>query len=555
MSTQNGNEAARNFSQMAERMLKNYYDFAPSSASYMGLHEYDGRVPDLSPEAIDGWLATLDRHLNELAKLDTSTFDRDTRLDYELLRQGLEAQRFRYGEQREHTYSPMPTLWLTDVTNYIKRDYAPIEERVRSMVEYERGIPKLLDQAIAAFEPPLSEPIAQIGVEMVSGQAAYMRKSLPDIVERQLSNDALRSDFKEANSRAVDALEGFVGYLKEQQAAAKEEFAIGKGMFERMLAVNELVDLPLERVLEVGRADLEANKRAFVEVAREIDPSKDVSEVAEIVSLDHPTAKQLIPDTAAMLEEIRHYLIDNDIVSVPSDVRCKVEETPEFMRWGFAFMDSPGPFDEKATEAYYYVTPVEDEWTEQQQEEWLRRFNYATLRDVSVHEAYPGHYVHFLHASRVTSPVRKVFGSYSFIEGWAHYCEQMMVEQGYRGDNPRLYFAQLSEALLRNCRYVVSILMHTGEMTLDQATRFFMDNGFMEELPARKEAVRGTFDPGYLNYTLGKLLILKLRDDVKAKEGESFNLKRFHDQMLSLAYPPVPLVRQYILGRNGSSIL
>jgi uncharacterized protein (DUF885 family) len=555
MSTDNGNDAARTFTDLAEKALKDYYDFAPSSASYMGLHEYDGRVPDLSVEAITSWLRTLERHLDELDKLDTSNFDRDTRLDYDLLRQGLEAQRFRYGEQREHTYSPMPTLWLSDVTNYIKRDYAPIEERVRSMVEYERGIPKLLDQAIAAFEAPLSAPIAQIGVEMVSGQAAYMRKSLPEIVESQVDNDALLADFKKANAGAVDALEGFVGYLKEQQASAKEEFAIGKGMFERMLAVNELVDLPIERVLEVGRSDLEANKQAFVETARQIDPTKDVREVAEMVSLDHPTAKQLIPDTAAMLEEIRQFLIDRDLITVPSDVRCKVEETPEFMRWGFAFMDPPGPFEEKATEAYYYVTPVEEEWTEQQQEEWLRRFNYPTLRDVSVHEAYPGHYVHFLHASRVTSAVRKVFGSYSCVEGWAHYCEQMMVEQGYRGDNPQLHFAQLSEALLRNCRYVVSILIHTGEMTLDQATRFFMENGFMEELPARKEAVRGTFDPGYLNYTLGKLLILKLRDDVKAKEGASFNLKRFHDSMLALAYPPVPLVRQYILGRNGGSIL
>jgi uncharacterized protein (DUF885 family) len=229
-----------------------------------------------------------------------------------------------------------------------------------------------------------------------------------------------------------------------------------------------------------------------------------------------------------MLEELRQYLIDRDLISVPSEVRCKVKETPSFMRWGFAFMDSPGPFEEKAKEAYYYVTPTEKEWTPTQKEEWLRRFNYSTLADVSIHEAYPGHYVHFLHASNVMSPVRKAFGSYSFVEGWAHYCEQMMMEEGYKEVEPVQRFAQLSEALLRNCRYVVAIMMHTNRMTLDEATRFFMENAFMEELPARKEAMRGTFDPGYLNYTLGKLLLLRLREDsaraacagLSAREGQ-----------------------------------
>jgi len=232
-----------------------------------------------------------------------------------------------------------------------------------------------------------------------------------------------------------------------------------------------------------------------------------------------------------------------------------VEETPEFLRWGFAFMDSPGPFEKDATEAYYYVTPVNPGWSDEQKEEWLRRFNYATLRDVSVHEAYPGHYVHFLHAARVQSPVRKTFGSYSFVEGWAHYCEQMMVEEGYRSESPLLRFAQLSEALLRNCRYVVAIMMHTGRMTLDEGTRFFMENAFMEELPAQKEAIRGTFDPGYLNYTLGKLLLLKLRDEVKAREGDKFSLKSFHDRVLALGYPPVPLVRNHLLGGGQADIL
>jgi uncharacterized protein (DUF885 family) len=550
-----GSEAAQRFTEFADACLRRTFEFMPPLASGMGLHEYDGRVPDVSEASILRRVAEIDQELEELKSIDSPDFDPDTRLDFDLLRQGLESERFRWAEMRDHTYSPMFGLFLTDVTNYIKRDYAPVEERVRQMVQYERGIPRLLEQVTGLLEPPLSRPLLQTGIDMCNGQAGYMKRNLPQTIAEQVKDPELLAEFEEANRAAVEAIEAFIGFQKAQLESAKEDFAIGAGMFEGMLAASEMVDLPLERVLEVGRANLEANKRAFIQAAKEIDPAKDAREVAQKVAEDHPTAEGLIPETAGMLEEIRQYLIDKDLISVPSEIRCKVKETPEFLRWGFAFMDSPGPFEEKATEAFYYVTPVEDEWSDQQKEEWLRRFNYSTLRDVSIHEAYPGHYVHFLHAARVMSPVRKAFGSYSFVEGWAHYSEQMMVEEGYRSETPVLRFAQLGEALLRNCRYVVAIMMHTGRMTLQEATRFLMENGFMEELPAQKEAIRGTFDPGYLNYTLGKLMLLKLREDVQAREGTTFNLKSFHDRVLALGYPPVPLVRNYILGKDSGEIL
>ncbi len=555
MATVYGNENIQRFLAFADSFLKGSFEFNPMTASNLGLHEYDGKTPDLSKEAYKQRVAELDRALDELNSIDTSGFDPETRLDYRLLKQGIEAERFKLADMKEHTYSPMPLLWLTDVTNYIKRDYAPIEERVRKLIEYERGIPRLVEQGIALMEPPLARPIVNVGVQMFSSQADYMRNNLPETVSSQVSDQKLLAQFNEANSAAAEAIEGLVQFMKDQLVTAKEDFAIGADMFHKMLAVNEMVDLPLEQVLAVGRDNLQANKEAFIRVAKEIAPEKSVQEVAAMMADKHPTADGLIPETADMLDEIRQYLIDESIITVPSDVRCKVRETPEFMRWGFAFMDSPGPFEERATDAYYYVTPVEKEWSGTQQEEWLRRFNYPTLRDVSIHEAYPGHYVHFLHAAQVMSPIRKVFGSYSFVEGWAHYCEQMMVEEGYRGDTPMLHFAQLSEALLRNCRYVTAILMHTGRMTLEEATRFFMDNAFIEELPAQKEALRGTFDPGFLNYTLGKLLLLKLREDVKAKEGDSFNLKGFHDRVLALGYPPVPLVREHLLGDDSGAIM
>jgi uncharacterized protein (DUF885 family) len=449
----------------------------------------------------------------------------------------------------------MAFQYLTDVTNYIKRDYAPFDERLARLIDFENGLPDVLRQIKGLLEPPLARPVVKMAQEAYTGQLNYLRDNLPEIVAAETKDDGLLSRFEESNRRAVTGFEEFTAFLSEQLETAKEDFAIGGEMFSLMLAANELVDMPLERVLEVGQADLEKNRAAFIETARLIDPAKEPGEVAADLCHDHPTEDGLIPDTAAMLEEIRQYLIDHNIITVPSEVRCRVEETPEFLRYGFAFMDPPGPFEKKATEAYYYVTTVDPKWTPEEKEAWLGRFNYATLRDVSVHEAYPGHFVHFLHSARVKSPVRKVFASYSFIEGWAHYAEQMMVEEGYRNENHHLRLAQLSEALLRNCRYVCSILTHTGRMTLDEATSFFMENAYMEKLPAEREAIRGTFDPGYLNYTLGKLLILKLREDLKAREGSNFDLKRFHDSLLGTGYPPVPLARKRLLGEEGGSLL
>ena len=273
------------------------------------------------------------------------------------------------------------------------------------------------------------------------------------------------------------------------------------------------------------------------------------------MSRHHPTADSLIAETGDMLERIRKFVIDLDIVTVPSEVRCRAIETPSFMRWATAALDMPGPFEERATEAYYYVTPVEPHWTPEQAEEWLSNMNYATLENTSVHEAYPGHYVHYLHTKSAPSKVSKAFGAYSFWEGWAHYTEEMMIEEGYADGNPRLRIGQISDALLRDCRYVCAIRMHTQGMSVDEATVFFKENAYMEDLPARKEATRGTFDPMYLNYTLGKLMIMKLREDYRREQGSAYSLKRFHDTFLSFGAPPIPLVRQMMLENATTGLL
>jgi uncharacterized protein (DUF885 family) len=300
--------------------------------------------------------------------------------------------------------------------------------------------------------------------------------------------------------------------------------------------------------------ELAKQQQIFADTAKRIDPSHKPVEVFQAIQKDHPTEKTLISDTAKNLDGIRKFVVDHRIVSLPSQVRANVTETPQFMRaTSFASMDTPGPFETKATEAFYYVTPVEPDWPAAQKDEWLTAFNYYTTDIVSIHEAYPGHYVQFLclNASSAT-PLEKIFNSYAFVEGWAHYCEQMMVDQGYGGGGDPLRaakyrLAQTDEALLRLCRYCVSIKMHCMGMTVDEATKFFQDNCYYEAKPARSEAMRGTFDPEYLYYTVGKLQILKLRADYQKQEGSSFSLQKFHDELLRHGAPPVRLLREKML--------
>jgi hypothetical protein len=328
---------------------------------------------------------------------------------------------------------------------------------------------------------------------------------------------------------------------------ADDGFAVGDGL-EEMLRLGELVDIPLDRLLAMGKADLEANLDAFREAAAGLEPGLEPSAVYDRhVASEHPAGGDLVAAARSMLEDIRTFLVDRDLITVPSEVRAIVAPTPRHLRWAFAMMSTPGPYETEATEAYYYVTPPEPAWDEDRVEEWLNALNRFALEDISIHEAYPGHYVHFLHFDSAPTEVSRRVSSYAFVEGWAHYTEQMMWEEGYRDGDLRFRLAQLAEALVRNCRFVCAIEMHAHGMTVDEATRFFMENAFYPETPARKEAERGTFDPGYFSYTLGKLQILRLREDYRAAMGSAFSLRDFHDRLLSRGAPPVEVIRQVLL--------
>ena len=542
------------FSTLAAEYLEAMYELSPEMASYYGLHEYDGRISDPSGVARSARISELRRFRERLGGIDPAALGPTERFDYDLITARVSYELYALEDLREYEWNPLVYMYPTDVSIYLKRSYAPLPDRVRSMVRHLRAVPEYLSVAGGNLREQLPRAPLETAITAFEGQAGYVRGDLRGTAGK-LGDRALLRELEEASAAATSALERFTELLRGRLPHADGSFAIGRESYEKMLRYGEMVDLPLERVLEVGEANLRRNQEMLRETAARLNPGADPAATMSALGKEHPSAGRLLPETARLLEEIRGFLIERDIVGVPSEVRCRVEETPPFMRWAFAMMDSPGPFERTATEAYYYLTPVEPHWSPEEQEQWLSRFNYHTLKDVSIHEAYPGHYLHYLHLANAPSDASKVLISYAFTEGWAHYCEQMMVETGYGNYDAKLLLAQLGEALLRNCRYIVSILMHTQGMTVEEATRYLMEHGYMDELPARKEAARGTFDPGYLNYTLGKLQLLKLREDYERERGMSFSLREFHDRCLAYGAPPVPLLRKQLLADGVEDIL
>jgi uncharacterized protein (DUF885 family) len=546
---------------VAEEYIKTYLAAHPLEGTALGLHEYDGKISDYSRLALDAELSRLRRFDDRLAKFDPAKLNQRESIDLRILQAAVKKNLFEMQDMSVFERNPMVYADAADVNVYIKRNFAPLEDRVRSLVAVESQIPNILIAARTNLNDVLPKPYVELAIEIAKGSADFLKKDLVSGVNG-LKDEQLRGAFLDANRKAATALNDYAAWLqREKLPKASLDFALGEEKFRRFLAQTELVDLPPQKILEIGMAQLKAEQDAFAEAAKKIDPNKSPIEVFKQIQSEHPTPDKLIPDVAKDLDKIRKYVLSHHLVSIPSEIRARVKETPQYLRaTSFASMDTPGPFEKRATEAYYYVTPTESGWPEKQKEEWLTAFNYYTSDITSIHEAYPGHYVQFLHlnASPATR-VEKIFGSYAFIEGWAHYCEKMMLDEGFGGASSstpteddlkraaKYRMAQADEALLRLCRLCVSIKLHTQNMSLDEATKFFQDNCYYEEKPARQEAIRGTFDPGYLNYTLGKLQILKLRDDYKAQEGDQFSLQKFHNELLNHGMPPIRLLREIML--------
>ncbi len=548
------------FHALADEYLAGHLAWRPGTGMSLGLHQYDGRHPDLSRVSLAAEVRRLQAFQARLARVDPRKLRRTVQFDYRLLQSTIGAELFSFHGLKSYTRNPMTYAQALDLTQYLKRDYAPLTNRVRSIIHLEKQTPLIFSAARLNLERVLPRPLIETAIDIAEGNIAFLEKDLPVGVQA-LDDARLRAEFEAANKIALAETRNFIAWLKsERLPQADDNFALGETNYREMMRLTEHVNLSPAQLLEVGLRELKAEQQRFAEAARVIDPKQPAHDVFKAIQKEHPTAEGLLPDTRKNLEVIREFVVARNIVTIPSDVRVKVEETPPpFRRTSFASMDSPGVFETNATEAYYYVTPTEPEWPEKQKEEWLTAFNYYTTDVVTIHEAYPGHYVQFLALKESrASRLAKIFSSYAFVEGWAHYTEQMLLEEGFAAPGPngtrdeqvrlaKYRLAQSDEALLRLCRLACSIKLHTQGMTVDEATKFFMDNCYYEEKTARQEAVRGTFDPGYLNYTLGKLMILKLRADWKAQEGPLYSLHRFHDELLRHGAPPLPLLRERLL--------
>jgi len=531
-----------------------YFKYRPSDGTQAGFHQYDHSLEEYSKASIDERLAALHKAEKTFSaitvKTPSDTADRDLVLG-DIHATLLELEQVRGWEKNPDHYSSGVS---SSIFTLISRTFAPPEERLRSVIARERQMPAVFEAARANLSNP-PKVYTEIAIEQMPGIIGFFQSDVP-LAFNKVTDQALLAEFKKMNTLVVDSLKQYELYLKDELLPkSKGDFRLGADLFRKKLSYEEMVDIPLDRLLEIGMRNLRANQKAFREVSTKVDAKRPAAKILEEINRDHPAPDKLLQTFRDTLGGLADFIQTNHIISIPSPVRPILEETPPFMRaLTFASMDTPGAYEKTAKEAFFNVTLPEATWSAKQTEEHMEGFNRGTIISTAVHEAYPGHYVQFLWMQNVQSKVRKLLGASSNAEGWAHYCEQMMLDEGYGKGDLKLRLGQLQDALLRNARFIVGIQMHTGKMTIEQGIEFFVKEGYTSRANGERETKRGTSDPTYLYYTLGKLEILKLREDYKAMKGKDFSLEEFHNRFMKEGFPPILIVRRALLG-NDSPVL
>jgi uncharacterized protein (DUF885 family) len=544
-----------------------YFHYAPSNGTATGFHQYDGQLEDFSRKSIDAEIVALKGFEKRIEAIqpDTSPAAFVPRSDREIVLNNIRSQLLTL-----ETIRP----WQKNADNYssacangafvlMERKFASPDERLRSLVAREKQMPALLSAARVNLQNP-PRIFTEIAIEQLPDIIHFFENDVPQAFA-DAHDSALKAEFAQSNAAVIAALNDYLGWLKTDLLARSHgDFRIGADAFQKKLAYDEMVNLPLNKLLEIGWADLRRNQAHFKEVAHELEPDKDPEAVLEELGSDHPAPDQLLDSFRATFTGLTSFIRAHHIVTIPSDVQPIVEETPPFMRaTTFASMDTPGPYEAHSTDAYFNVTLPDPKMTPAEVASFMHAFNVGTVISTAVHEAYPGHYVQFLWLPQAPSQVRKILGANTDIEGWAHYCEQMMLDEGYgqpgegakdARESKLLRLGQLQDALLRNARFIVGIEMHTGKMSMEQAEDFFQKDGYQSKETAVVETRRGAGDPTYLYYTLGKLQIMKLREDMKKKEGAAFSLEKFHDDFLRQGFPPVKIIREAMLGDDSPTL-
>jgi uncharacterized protein (DUF885 family) len=445
----------------------------------------------------------------------------------------------------------------------MERKFASPDDRLRSLIAREKQMPTLLVEARANLKNP-PRIFTEIAIEQLPGIVDFFQHDVPSAFA-EARDPQLKAQFAQSNAAVIVALGNYLDWLKaDLLPRSKGDFRIGAQTFRDKLKYDEMVDIPLDKLLEIGWADMRKNQDHFKQVAHELEPNKTPAEVLQELGENHPAPDHLLDAFRSTFSGLTSFIRTHHIVTIPSEVLPTLEETPPFMRaTTTASMDTPGPYETHATEAYFNVTLPDATMTPAEVDGYMHGFNIGTVVSTAVHEAFPGHYIQFLWLPQAPSKVRKLLGANTDVEGWAHYCEQMMLDEGYgqpgvgaknERDAKFLRLGQLQDALLRNARFIVGIQMHTGNMTIEQAEDFFQKEGFQSRENAIVETKRGAGDPTYLYYTLGKLEIMKLREDMKKKQGAAFSLEKFHDDFLKQGFPPIKIVREAMLGDDSPTL-
>jgi uncharacterized protein (DUF885 family) len=526
-----------------DTFLAGMFEHSPVFAANAGKHEFDGKLPDYSPTGLKATADWLHAQHQAFSAFSDDKLDAQERFQRDYVLAVIDGQLF-WLEESGAPYNN-PTWYTGDLSPsmYLTRPYAPLAQRMAAFVSYQEALPRALAQIRANLKLPLPASYIDVGVNSFGGFASFFKTDVPGIFAG-VKDDALQARFKASNAAAIKASQDLADWLKTQKPHATQDYALGAQKFSRMLHATERVDLPLDQLKAIGESDLKRNLAALKTACDKFAPGKSLGACVAKESADKPVGGA-VEGARAQLASLRQFIVDKDLASIPGTEQAKAEEAPPFNRWNFAYIEIPGPY-EKNLPSVYYIAPPDPTWSKADQAAYVP--GKAALLFVSAHEVWPGHFLQFLHANRAQWKFGQLFVGYAFAEGWAHYAEEMMFDAGLDGATPEVHIGQLTNALLRDVRYLSAIGLHTGGMTIAQSEQMFRDKAFQDPGNARQQAARGTYDPAYLNYTLGKLMIMQLRQDWMAAHPGPNALKAFHDQFLSYGGPPIPLVRAQMLG-------
>jgi len=550
-------DASEPLPHFVDALLEYLYEAHPTHANFDGVHTHDDLLENLSRHGIESDVHALAGYLRRLEDIRPEGLTGTERLEHRMLADHLRGRMFELEEIRTWEKNPQyyADILASSLAGQALFTHAPADERARRVLSKLRQTPRLIQAARDNITDPPGI-FVKVGIETMRGALKFIDDDLPKAFS-SVDDLHLLGDLADAQAEASHAVGAFLQHLDADVAPkARASFRLGPDKFERKLRLEEGINIPLDRLLAIAMRELKETQAEFRSTAGKMNGGDPLAAWARTKS-DHPGPGELVAVGRAQLDELATFLERQKIVSIPNGEQILVAPTPDFCRWSFASMWTPGPFESKPTRAYYYLTDVDASWPAERKDEHLRDYNHPTLWSISIHEVYPGHFLHYQHLRRVESKVRKstFFAPASFIEGWAHYCEEMMVEAGFGRQTPGIKLGQLAEALIRLARFIVCIRLHAEDWSVEQGVRFFRDEAFMEEGSARREAERGTFDPMYLVYSVGKLMLLKLRDDYKQQQGKSFSLKSFHDTLLGQGTAPVWLHRALMLADDTGDLL